>query len=134
VLHAHVSSCSVAVKSCIKQEAVMNFLHEIETMKQLRTGVVCTNIVHFFGITLTVGESCVCVCVCVCVCMLENSCVLTARFQRGQPVMVLELCAACLQTCLREKPTLQVQTRSMMAQDIAGKTVEKTFLLEESEK
>jgi hypothetical protein len=60
---------SVAVKSCIKQEAAMNFLREIETMKQLSTGLRCGKIVRFHGITLMVSFLVKCVCVCVCVCM-----------------------------------------------------------------
>jgi hypothetical protein len=46
------SYCRVAVKRSIKQEAVMNFLQEIETMKQLSTGIGCSNIVRFHGISL----------------------------------------------------------------------------------
>jgi hypothetical protein len=45
---------------------------------------------------------------------------LTYRFQSGQPAMVLELCSDSLQACLRYQQNLQVETRSVMAQDIAG--------------
>jgi hypothetical protein len=53
------------VKRCLKQEAAMNFLREVETMKQLSAGTLCDNIVRFHGISLTVGGAVVCVCVCV---------------------------------------------------------------------
>jgi hypothetical protein len=52
----------------------MNFLREVETMKQLSTGMTCSNIVRFHGISLTVGDKlCVCVRVRVCACVCKRA-------------------------------------------------------------
>jgi hypothetical protein len=41
-------------------------------------------------------------------------------FQGNQPAMVLELCSMSLQTYAREKQSVAVEARSMMALDVAG--------------